>query len=319
MFSLKPVEKELPLGKVDWKPKPLGDTVTGRKVQPGPDIQTIKKTTVAMNNFGVQSQAAAEALAKLDLADIEAKMQAAMGPDIMDKIRRFGLYGGDRTSLATATGSVGQGEYVVPTVKRGLTGPKEIPAAWKAALKRLQFFFPDAVLAGGALRDRDAGKKVKDLDFFIQVPDVGANRQQEIKKILQKDGWEPHLMNAGSYADWFRSNVAAVINAEFKGCPKIQIILLTTGVEAKQLLPEFDFGLNQIMFNGETIQKTFDYDSDFQAKRFRVIGKQTTKMFNRIVGRYARISKRYEGWSFDAGAQLDGYVGGQSIKTMYGV
>ena len=45
----------------------------------------------------------------------------------------------------------------------------DIPSSWRELLGEIREVAPDAVIAGGALRDRDNGRPIKDLDVFVQI------------------------------------------------------------------------------------------------------------------------------------------------------
>ena len=61
---------------------------------------------------------------------------------------------------------------------------KEVPWAWTEVLRTVQSVHPEAILAGGALRDLILGGEVKDLDIFIG-PD-----QTNLQEVLTlRHGW----------------------------------------------------------------------------------------------------------------------------------
>src|SRR3569623_1528091 len=57
----------------------------------------------------------------------------------------------------------------------------DIPERWQTVLRYVQNVAPDAVIAGGALRDLDNGRPVKDIDIFVQ-----GNAMADLRSLREK-------------------------------------------------------------------------------------------------------------------------------------
>jgi hypothetical protein len=178
----------------------------------------------------------------------------------------------------------------------------DIPKAWRSALASVQLTFPDAVIAGGCLRDREQGVKVKDIDIFISTTNPGSYGAGSIVSRLERDGWADVALNGDeSYGrDVMARGITAVVDLKYPGCPPLQLIAM------KQFkLEEIDFGICQIMFDGKRIVRLPDYHYDLAAKQFRIIPKMTDALFVRSLGRWARLKEKYPAWTLHLGSRAD--------------
>jgi hypothetical protein len=62
-----------------------------------------------------------------------------------------------------------------------------------------------------------------------------------------------------------------------------------------KLLETFDFGINQIAYDGKSVIRTRAFDWDF---KYGVFTLQYGKTWEKAKERHARISQRYQGWQF---------------------
>lgn len=167
----------------------------------------------------------------------------------------------------------------------------DIPPAWRSCLTGLQQFWPDAVLAGGALRDRDNGVKPKDLDFFIPAHRGGMEDVADVYNVLKKAGWEVNKADAYDYA---RPGVIGLVEIKHVGCPPIQLVVGKW--DTAKIEEHFDFGICQIVFDGREVRQTLAYRADQIRKCFTYLGR--AEDIGRSVDRFARIKPRYPGWLF---------------------
>ena len=89
-----------------------------------------------------------------------------------------------------------------------------IPSAWRAALGAVQSVVPQAVLAGGALRDRDNGKKVKDLDIFLPVSENTWYDLDMVRRAMTK------LESAQHRRGWYKTATEPRARTRYKGVHK---------------------------------------------------------------------------------------------------
>ena len=76
-----------------------------------------------------------------------------------------------------------------------MVSSQDIPYTWKEVLSTVQRAFPGACIAGGALRDLDHKKLIKDVDIFI--PLTQGLSDKEIRTLLDfpQRQLNVHLMN----------------------------------------------------------------------------------------------------------------------------
>ena len=152
----------------------------------------------------------------------------------------------------------------------------QIPQEWREVLSKVQEVFPTAVIAGGALRDLEYNRPVKDVDIFIPVqrPD-GSMEEQEAFIITQMQKLDMHIGAEAMLTPVFACPSNAPLY--FKD---MKLDLLKTGrwVENVQTAcigdtqfefifaaPEtldislFDFSICQISYDGITVRRTPAY------------------------------------------------------------
>ncbi len=166
----------------------------------------------------------------------------------------------------------------------------QIPAAYSAVLADVCAVFPGSMIAGGALRDLDNGRPVKDLDVFCpNVSDLDA-----FKALASSLALPGTLMNVmGGYENWATNECVGVLDIETPHGP-VQVIGLSTGPET--ILPRIDFGICQIGFDGEKVTWTDAYDIDKAAKTFTIIRSDDQTQRDRSYRRWDRLSEKYADW-----------------------
>lgn len=173
----------------------------------------------------------------------------------------------------------------------------DIPKPWRSALASIQTLYPSAVIAGGCLRDREAGVKVKDIDIFVPCDDTSIQHGRNVEHALKKDGWrDVKVIHDKTYNN---SRISMSIETVFPGCPAINVVV------APYTLAEFDFGCCQIEFDGKRILRTRDYHIDVRHKVFRLIPKCTDSEFVRSLNRWARLKEKFPEWTLDLGSRAE--------------
>lgn len=174
----------------------------------------------------------------------------------------------------------------------------DIPLDVCGILSRIQSIAPLAVIGGGALRDADNDRPVKDLDIFI--PCRGEADAVDIMFSLGK------LDFAVSYEQSQESmypedqNLEVVAVAEMgitaAGTP-IQLIFTNHGFTKQS--DRFDYGICQIEFDGKELYRSEAYLEDQQRKVFRLARDRETPMAMRgSIHRYARLVQKYPEWTW---------------------
>lgn len=174
-----------------------------------------------------------------------------------------------------------------------------IPREWRDFLALVQQVDPRAVLAGGALRDLDHERPVKDLDIFVQP----GFDHETLAYILPDDRYWPVMRRAdyaslvdvqsiwGSYVELARDPL------EFAEYLPAQIIELNRPMGVFEIIGRLDFGLCQIGFDGTTLVRSSSYMTDSANKTFTLI-RIDDEQGARARRREERLSKKYSDFRF---------------------
>jgi hypothetical protein len=182
----------------------------------------------------------------------------------------------------------------------------EIPSEWVNTLLRLQEHFPEAVIAGGAIRDTYLDRPVKDIDIFV------ANRPGvDMKELLDKAIGTTGEVLAEQLVDYENgtTGVSAVydyktpsdfLNLEVRQShPDYQVIVIDFPKDlnkfASFLMEDFDIGLCRVMHNGREPIVTPEFNHDRVNKTLTVFTKADapTRSKERTTQRIERISEKY--------------------------
>lgn len=196
-----------------------------------------------------------------------------------------------------------------------------IPQLWKDTLAEVQAVIPNAVLAGGALRDLDNGKPVKDVDIFILSASRSDFRDQ-IRELEKATGWEIEFVNTDDdiAADEYREMTgrepgehdksyvgdAVVVGglyvpSEEGGMVKWgdQAPLNIIGRKDNNHVDSFDFGICRIGYDGKTLYRAEGYDADQARKVFTLNLSNPFAVEGRSMKRWERLRTKYIGWELN--------------------
>jgi hypothetical protein len=176
----------------------------------------------------------------------------------------------------------------------------QIPDKWLRAFMLMQGVCPEAVLAGGALRDLDNDRLeyVKDLDIFVQSR--GGRAFEEIQSRLEPLFGAPTVPFEiqESYLLW-NSSMMGFMEFDFEGLP-VQIIGLDlVDWSADLVLSRIDMGICQIAWDGEKFFWTDGYSHDKDNKVMTVSTPQTAAQSKQTVKRWERLREKYPGWGLN--------------------
>jgi len=179
----------------------------------------------------------------------------------------------------------------------------QIPAEWKAALTAVQAIYPEAVIAGGCLRDLDNGREVKDIDIFVRGD--AAPVLENLHARLLREGYAAEDIDEDSmYPVGERNEVVGFFEMEFEGLDvPLQIIMVNW--DTARICDRFDFGICRIAFDGEKLIRTPEYEQDKTDRVFRLRRQRDDIEMVASVHRFARLSRKYEGWPFALFAEVD--------------
>lgn len=173
-----------------------------------------------------------------------------------------------------------------------------IPTLWADLLARIQTLVPTAVLAGGALRDLDNGRPVKDLDVF--VPAGTCMFEMEARVYATHRG-----ISAICNGDYIDSACEVERTTTFAGRfdfdtletpPDLNIICLRTGCDVQLIADRVDFGLCQISWNGRYLYHSAEYEVDKANHTLTLTRVDSADGFERSMKRYERLAQKYVGW-----------------------
>ncbi|WP_375292273.1 hypothetical protein [Sphingomonas melonis] len=172
-----------------------------------------------------------------------------------------------------------------------------IPPAWTELLHRIQAVCPTAVLAGGALRDLNNGREVKDLDIFIscRAEQLADRAMQDLGEAGFAIAWEKG--DTTCYPEDQNLEVVAIMDLLGFDLP---VQLIFTNWDTDRILDRFDYGICRIAFDGEKVTTQACYHEDKRDRVFRLRRDRPTPVSMRgSVHRYARlVAGKYPDWTF---------------------
>ena len=168
---------------------------------------------------------------------------------------------------------------------------REIPVGWIEALTTIQQHFPEAVIAGGALRDLVFGGTVKDIDIF--APD----NCPAIEGLLSSTGWGFRAANEhlAEYAQWAGSTISFVgelIVPELDH--PINLILLNMNeFSMSAVLGRMDIGACKAGTDGRLVTVTCDFLRDAANRSFTVVYVPNATAASATLTRMERFRHRW--------------------------
>jgi hypothetical protein len=174
----------------------------------------------------------------------------------------------------------------------------EVPEAWIGVLQRIRSgLHPDAILAGGALRDLVWGYEPKDLDIFVPW------RPGALTRVLLDYRWRvAGVLDFDTYAGGtaMRGEVKALQSIAIPGLPEVQIIHLELPRwSMSHVISRMDFGACQIATDGEGWTVSEAAEIDLACHCFTLVNCEDATQFARSQRRADRWAKRFPAHSFD--------------------
>jgi hypothetical protein len=171
---------------------------------------------------------------------------------------------------------------------------KHVPAEWTDALLTVQSVIPEAILAGGALRDLILGGEVKDLDVF--VPADPQRRLENLFEVLQfRHGWRQITTIPAGYVGTMRDEVAYVAGYRVPSMDtEVQIIALKQMETAGDAVRRMDFGACQIgMLSPTHFVWTDEAFLDLSSRRITMLPPADEVQSGRSLLRADRFRQKY--------------------------
>ena len=170
-----------------------------------------------------------------------------------------------------------------------------IPKLWIKYLKEVQEVCPDAIIAGGCLRDLKCGldlSQVKDVDIFLPSP-----TQAEIDQISARYKTTLTRDIKGTYGNLSNADIAAILTV---ATDEQAIEIIGMNVPKESVMDRFDIGLCQIWYDGKEIRTTDSFKRDQSAKSFTLLRCDNYEQYTRSRSRCEKfILGKYQGYSFN--------------------
>lgn len=195
---------------------------------------------------------------------------------------------------------------------------KNGPDLWDRILDAaVTVFGPDAVIAGGCVRDYRLGIEPKDIDVFVNVADAAT--LHEGAKALASLGFDVRPLEEAinEYEQAGLSELAGVLDGSFKvseapdpddffSCAEyVQVQFIACPLPnatsyASELIERFDLGITQAVYLGQgTIMETYSAFMDRMNRTMTLLRWDTEERVKRTRKRFDRIADRLPGeWTF---------------------
>lgn len=173
---------------------------------------------------------------------------------------------------------------------------KTVPPAWLDVLSLVHSLSPEALLAGGCLRDLILGGEVKDLDIFVDASNE--DHWEDLRNILQfRHGWRPVTQINADYVASMRSEVSKVVGFRVPQVPhEVQIIGLKRLLYPMDALNRMDFGACQIgMSHHQCVFYTPAAHKDLTERTITMLEPEDPTQEYRSLTRAARFEDKYAG------------------------
>jgi len=179
----------------------------------------------------------------------------------------------------------------------------QLPEAWLDTMSRVRTVAPSAYLAGGALRDLDNNRPVKDLDVFFTEDMDSARFDAALAGVYVYKKWCP-----GDYIDAAKEVQTTYTFASLTGQPDLNFVQLDRSFNPAAIVERMDFGLCQIGFDVMGVTTTPDYDFDKRNSVFTLTRAETVEAVMRSLKRFQRLKQKYVGWDLGWNAEDDAMV-----------
>lgn len=179
-------------------------------------------------------------------------------------------------------------------------------------LARIQTVVPEAILAGGALRDIDFGMPPKDLDIWINVNSQDAF-DKKLRLIADLFGLSFEYEGEGNYDGISEKIFVSQYHLSLENGTDINVIGVNLGEDftVQRLVMEFDFGICRIGYHsGNQVYVTGEYLDDKENETFSLDLNDVCVNEERSMERWDRLRFKYPGFTL----KITGHDGQVCVK-----
>jgi hypothetical protein len=144
---------------------------------------------------------------------------------------------------------------------------------------------PEAIIAGGAVRDYLLNREPKDIDVWVNAPNY-IDAQTAALKLY------PTITNSET-EEYTKENSDIVIATELKNAEGEALNLIGVSkkiTKTEDVLDLFDFGLCRVAYDGSIIRTT-QFMDDADKLRFTLLSADNPFQFARSMRRYIRLTR----------------------------
>lgn len=175
-----------------------------------------------------------------------------------------------------------------------------LPESWVNLMASIRTVMPSAYLAGGAIRDFDNGRPIKDFDVFFMEPDI---RWNDLDVLLEKEYTSSRHCN-GAYIDAASEVIGSFTYSSLTGGIDLNFVQLDPSFNPADIIERVDFGLCQIGYDLLGVVKTPAYDYDKAHGVLTLTRAETVPGVQRSLKRYERLTQKYQGWPLNVPAEF---------------
>jgi hypothetical protein len=158
-------------------------------------------------------------------------------------------------------------------------------------LSQVQKKHPEAIIAGGFLRDLYFGKEFKDIDIFVSNP-AGFISDSFIKDSSYDMTYSTDAEISEVQKLWFIAN----LGDSYYGSIEVNIICVPSG-NLNARVQEHDFDFCQVWTDGKEIHGVEILQQVQQTKEVTLVQCENSKQLERSLRRWDRFQEKYPGFS----------------------
>jgi hypothetical protein len=189
------------------------------------------------------------------------------------------------------------GQATGKTIQRRHRPPGLRPDHRPDALRDVQAYYPEACIAGGALRDLLCNKPVKDIDVFISAKNVEGGMYGVREMLLALFGAPVNIIIGEALAEYSDALKDVAFTLEtFIGDTPLQIIALHDDVTLESVVERIDFGICRVGTDGRRDLITEDFAYDLEHRQFTLRCNFNEPRLTRSKARHERLQAKFPGW-----------------------